>query len=41
MLLIGQEDVAEAKGGVGVVHEGIDLEIVLEAAEINVGGADG
>ena len=41
LLLVGLEDVAKTDGGVGIVHEGIDLEIVLEATEINVGGAYG
>ena len=41
MRFVGFEDVAKAKGGVGIVHEGIDLEIVLETTEIDVGGANG
>ena len=41
LLLVGLEDATKADGGVGVVHEGIDLEIVLETTEIDVGGAYG
>ena len=36
-----EEDVALVDGEVGVVEEGVDFEVLLEAAGVDVGGADG
>lgn len=41
MMLVAEEDIAEAGGHGGIVNDDVTLEVVLEGAEVNVGGAAG